>query len=369
MAEAVLRHSYRCGMDACFRFAGFELDPGNRRLSRDGAPVELNARYLDALVLLATEQGRLVSKDRFLEEVWRGIPVTDEALTQCIRTLRRQLGDDAANPRFIETVPKHGYRFLAEVEVTSAQGGGSAAPTDVAPPPRWSRVAALGAAGAAGGGIAGLTGGLLYGFAGVSTPVQPGVGALSVLLVVTAVCVAVGAIGGAGVGLGLAAAADGERPPWYRSALGGALGGLLTGAVVKLLGVDTLSLLFGHAPSGLTGAAEGLVLGGVVGLGAWLGWREGRPRLRLGSGLAALAGGIAGVAIALAGGRLMAGSLDLLARTFPESRLRLNPIGALFGEQGFGPVSQVVTAGLEGALFGGCVVGAMIVARRTLAPR
>ena len=112
---------------ASFRFDCFELDPGNRRLCRDGAPVELNARYLDALVLLAAEQGRLVSKDRFLDEVWRGIPVTDEALTQCIKTLRRQLGDDAANPRFIETVPKHGYRFLAAVEVTDGEPGQAAA--------------------------------------------------------------------------------------------------------------------------------------------------------------------------------------------------------------------------------------------------
>ena len=363
--EGVLGHSNWGRMDSCLHFEGFELDPGNRRLSRDGAPVELTGRYLDALVLLVSERGRLVSKDRFLEEVWRGIPVTDEALTQCIRTLRRQLGDDAANPRFIETVPKHGYRFLAAVAVASAVDGRSPA----ASTPRWPRVVALGAAGAIGGGIAGLTGGLLYGFAGVSTPVQPGVGALSVLLVVTAGCVVGGAIGGAGVGFGLAMAADGERPAWYRNALGGALGGLLTGAVVKLLGLDTLNLLFGHAPSDITGAVEGLVLGGVVGFGAWLGWRGGRPRLRLGSGIAALAGALAGVAIALAGGRLMAGSLDLLARTFPESRLRLDPIGALLGEQGFGPVSQVVTAGLEGALFGGCVVGAMIVARRMLAPR
>jgi hypothetical protein len=80
-----------------------------------------------------------------------------------------------------------------------------------------------------------------------------------------------------------------------------------------------------------------------------------------------VSGGVAGVAIALAGGRLMAGSLDLLARSFPESRLRLDPIGGLFGEHGLGAISQVVTAGLEGALFGGCVVGAMIVARRTVA--
>ena len=353
------------------RFEGFELDPGNRRLSRDGTPVELNARYLDALVLLAGEQGRLVSKDRFLAEVWRGIPVTDEALTQCIKTLRRQLGDDAANPRFIETVPKHGYRFLAPVEHAGDALPGTAPPAAKVPAPAalapWQRFLVLGIAGAIGGGAAGLTGGLLYGFAGVSTPVQPGIGALSVLLVVTAVCMAVGAIGGAGVGFGIATAALGDRPTWYRMAAGGALGGLLTGAVVKLLGLDTLNLLFGHAPAQITGAAEGLVLGGVVGIGAWIGGSGGaKPRLRLGSGIAALAGGVAGVAIALTGGRLMAGSLDLLARTFPESRLRLDPIGAMFGEHGFGPVSEVVTAGLEGALFGGCVVGAMIVARRML---
>jgi DNA-binding winged helix-turn-helix (wHTH) protein len=92
----------------CFRFDRFLLDPRDRRLRRGDAPVELNARYLDALGLLVAEAGKLVSKDRFLDEVWRGVPVTDEALTQCIKTLRRQLGDDAANPRFIESVPKLG---------------------------------------------------------------------------------------------------------------------------------------------------------------------------------------------------------------------------------------------------------------------
>src|SRR6476619_2986738 len=102
--------------DGCYRFEDFALDAGDRRLRRGDAAVELNARYLDALALLVRERGRLVTKERFLDEVWRGVPVTDEALTQCIRTLRRQLGDDAARPRFIETVPKHGYRFIAPVE-------------------------------------------------------------------------------------------------------------------------------------------------------------------------------------------------------------------------------------------------------------
>ena len=92
-----------------------------RPIAKCGSIGALNSRYLDALALLVREQGRLVSKDRFLDEVWRGIPVTDEALTQCIKTLRRQLGDDAALPRFIETVPKHGYRFIAPVEAVGGE--------------------------------------------------------------------------------------------------------------------------------------------------------------------------------------------------------------------------------------------------------
>jgi hypothetical protein len=71
----------------------------------------------------------------------------------------------------------------------------------------------------------------------------------------------------------------------------------------------------------------------------------------------------------LLGGRLMGGSLDLLARHFPGSRLRLDRIGETFGESGFGPVSQSVTGALEGALFAGCVVGAMIVALRGMGRR
>src|SRR6478736_848602 len=104
-------------MAGSFVFEQFTLDPDDRQLKRGGDTVELNGRYFDALTLLVRENGKLVSKDRFLNEVWRGVPVTDEALTQCVRTLRRQLGDNASRPKFIETVPKHGYRFIAAVVV------------------------------------------------------------------------------------------------------------------------------------------------------------------------------------------------------------------------------------------------------------
>jgi len=340
------------------RFAEFAIDPSDRRLSRDGTPVELNARYFDALLLLVRERGRLITKDRFHDEVWRGVPVTDEALTQCIKTLRRQLGDDAARPRFIETVPKHGYRFIAAVEPDSP--GASAPPAE----PRWREAAWLAAAGTLGGAAAGLVGGLFYGFVAASSP-EPGSGAVSVLLLLVCLTVGIALLGAAGVSLGIAASRWLPGPRWQASVLGGALGGLVVGALAKFLGLDAFDILFGRAPAGITGPAEGLALGGAVGLAAWLARRSaaagrfGRPLA-----LAAAIGAGAGLAITSLGGRLMAGSLDLLVRAFPGSRLRLDGLGRLFGEDGFGPVSQAATGALEAALFVVCLVGAMLVAER-----
>jgi DNA-binding winged helix-turn-helix (wHTH) protein len=345
---------------ASFRFDRFLLDTADRQLRCDGAPVELNGRYFDALALLVREQGKLVSKDRFFEQVWRGVPVTDEALTQCIRTLRRQLGDSATGPRFIETVPKHGYRFIIPVEQIGEEHRDiAAAPEGPGQTDAWRAVLLPGAAGTLGAGGAGVIGGLIYGFIAASQPLQPGMGAISVLLVLLCVTTVVALLGGAGVAFGIAAVeAAAPRSSAGRLA-GGAIGGLLVGGMVKLLGLDAFSLLLGRSPGDITGAGEGALLGCAVGLASWLG----RARsLRRGVGVAALLGGAAGVLVALLGGRLMAGSLALLG-DLPNSRLRLDVIGRLFGETGFGPASQIVTAALEGALFGGCVVGAMLLAR------
>jgi DNA-binding winged helix-turn-helix (wHTH) protein len=348
-----------------FRFDRFHLDPHDRRLRRDETPVELNSRYLDALMLLVREQGRLVSKDRFLDEVWRGVPVTDEALTQCIKTLRRQLGDDAASPRFIETVPKHGYRFVADVE--HVEGTKRIAPVAVKASYGLRKLLLLGAAGTVGGGLAGLIGGLFYGFVGASQPMQAGIGAVSVVIVLMCLTILAALIGAAGVAFGIAAAGMASDRVWKWSAVGGAFGGLVVGASAKLLGLDAFNLLVGKSPGDITGATEGLLLGGAVGLGGWLASiLPGRISVRRGIGLAALSGGIMGVAITSMGGRMMAGSLDLLATQFPDSRVRLDQLGTLFGETGLGPISRMVTGGLEGALFGGCLVGAMILAHRDL---
>ncbi len=354
-------------MDVRFRFDRFVLDPGDRQLRRDDAPVELNARYLDALALLVREQGKLVSKDRFLDEVWRGVPVTDEALTQCIKTLRRQLGDDASRPAFIETVPKHGYRFIAPVETI---GDTRRAATPSASASAWRAVLLLAGAGTIGGGLAGLLGGLFYGLAGASQPLGPGVGAVSVLLVVVCLSIVVALIGAAGVSFGIAAARLAPAQGWQWSIAGGALGGLIVGTLVKLLGLDTFNLLVGEAPGDITGGAEGALLGAAVGLAAWLPGRADVPSsLRRSVAIAALAGAAAGLVIALLGGRLMGGSLALLASHFPDSRLRLDQLGSLLGETGFGPVSLAVTGALEGAMFSVGIVGAMIYARRGLGER
>jgi DNA-binding winged helix-turn-helix (wHTH) protein len=350
-----------------FHFERFVLDPEDRQLTRDDKRVELSSRYFDALTLLVRERGKLISKDRLLEEVWRGVPVTDEALTQCIRTLRRQLGDEAGSPRFIETVPKHGYRFIAAVEPIDGETGElntvppwtntRSAPVD------WREFLLLGSAGTVGGGIAGLLGGIFYGFAGASQPLEPGMGAISVLLVLVCLTELVALIGGAGVGFGIAAAGLVTRQLGRWAIVGGAVGGLVVGAAVKLLGLDAFTLLFGRSPGDITGPMEGVLLGGAVGLGTWAAGRA--TTLRRGVAMAAVIAGALGASIPLLGGRMMGGSLDLLARNFAESRLRLDQIGHLFGEATFGRMSQIVTASLEAALFGGCVVGAMMIARRS----
>ncbi|WP_375396479.1 transcriptional regulator [uncultured Sphingomonas sp.] len=351
-----------------FRFDRFVLDPDDRHLRRDGVPVEINARYLDALALLVREAGKLVSKDRFLNEVWRGVPVTDEALTQCIRTLRRQLGDDAASPHFIETVPKHGYRFIAPVdrmeEAERTEGAIAAEPSPAMLSP-WRDVLLLGGAGTIGAGFAGIVGGLFYGFAGAAHPLGSATGGASILLVLLWLTIAAALMGGAGVSFGIAAAILAPARPWM--IVGGAMGGLIVGGAVKLLGLDAFNLLLGRSPDGITGAPEGMLLGAAVGLGAWLANCGGDTRsLRRNVTAAAAAGSAGAIFILLLGGRLMGGSVDQLARAFPGSRLRVDAIGGLFGEAGFGPVAQVVTGGLEGGLFGGFIVGAMVLARRRL---
>lgn len=344
--------------EGAYSFGPFRLDPADRRLTRDGTPVEVSARYLDALILLATENGRLVTKDRFMEEVWRGVPVTDEALTQCIRALRRTLGDDAAAPRYIETVPRHGYRLIAPID--RGRNDRSAVATD----PVVAAVALDAVSGAIGGGLAGMVAGLGYLALGLVTP---GIGTASTLLVLISMNLLLGLAAGLAVcgGTSLATRLANDAVHW--AVIGGATGGLVIGAIGRMIGNDLFSLLFGRSPGAITGALEGLVVGAATGLALALALRarSGSPPGRLVPGF--VLGGAAGAAITLLGGRLMAGSLAEVSARFPDTNLRID--GALFGESGLGPIALTFATAFEGALFCGCVVAAAIVGRRLRANR
>jgi DNA-binding winged helix-turn-helix (wHTH) protein len=110
-----------------YRFGAFVLSRRQRLLSRDGRPVPLIPKYLDVLLLLVTRRDEAVSKSEIFDQVWSDVVVSDGALSQAVRTLRRVLDDDAREARYIRTVSRHGYQFvwpdvLEESDDVSAPG-------------------------------------------------------------------------------------------------------------------------------------------------------------------------------------------------------------------------------------------------------
>ena len=101
---------------SCYEFGPYRLNLAQRLLTRDGAIIALTPKATDILALLVMNAGRVVEKDDLLKEVWADTFVEDANLAQNIFTLRRALGDERAGPRYIETVPRRGYRFIANVQ-------------------------------------------------------------------------------------------------------------------------------------------------------------------------------------------------------------------------------------------------------------
>lgn len=118
-----------------FRFAGFTLAPARRSLRRGGREVPLIPRYFDLLVLLVERRGEALQRREILDRAWADVVVSDGALSQAIRTLRRTLGD-GGDGRLIRTVSRHGYEFVCPV-VEDEDDGQDAAPASLeAEPPR-----------------------------------------------------------------------------------------------------------------------------------------------------------------------------------------------------------------------------------------
>lgn len=95
-----------------YRFGDFLLSPRQRTLLREGRVVALIPKYFDVLLVLVRRRHEAVSKADLFEAVWRDVVVSDGALSQAVRTLRRVLEDGAREPRFIRTVSRHGYQFV-----------------------------------------------------------------------------------------------------------------------------------------------------------------------------------------------------------------------------------------------------------------
>ena len=103
-----------------YEFGPFRLDPAERRLLREDAPVTLTPKVFDLLLLLVRNGGRALGKEEFMREIWPDSFVEEGNLNRQISTLRKALGDGLEGNRFIETIPKRGYRFVAGVRETGA---------------------------------------------------------------------------------------------------------------------------------------------------------------------------------------------------------------------------------------------------------
>ncbi|HET6977404.1 MAG TPA: winged helix-turn-helix domain-containing protein [Pyrinomonadaceae bacterium] len=112
-----------------YHFGPFCLDGQERVLLREGRVVPLPAKALRTLLMLVLSGGHLVEKDALMKEVWPEEFVEEANLAQHIFILRRALGETAENPKYIETIPRRGYRFIAAVREDSA----AAPPEDSAP--------------------------------------------------------------------------------------------------------------------------------------------------------------------------------------------------------------------------------------------
>jgi DNA-binding winged helix-turn-helix (wHTH) protein len=393
-----------------YRFSEFTLSTRKRLLIRNGQQLPLIPRYLDLLIFLIERRRDAVHRREIFDRVWSDVIVSDSALSQAIRTLRRTLGDDPREPRFIRTVSRHGYQFTCpdvieepdeDVPVSvranadlSAEAGTATAEARIANPDltRQKVGASLTAlmtgatracAGAAlAGAAAGLVGGLLLSVA------PDNAAPLAVVPVLVLVGAGAGAVGGLGVGAGLAFAESSSR---LRNAigltLGAAAGGAAMGMAVQWLMRWSLAAVVGLSlPIG--GASEGLVIGAAAGIGYAIarrhkgtppgrsGRHQGTPLRRSGRQGPAARSGIpraaivaaccaaGALALASAGRPLVGGTLHLIAREARGSQISLTPLGRLIGEHEFGPVSQALIAAWEGGLFG-LGVGIALIRRRS----
>ncbi len=109
--------------DRCLRFGVFELDPRRGELRRRGLRLELQTQPLGLLLALLERPGELVTREELRQRLWPGdtFVAFDQGINTAVKKVRRALRDSAASPRFVETLPRRGYRFIAPVEALATE--------------------------------------------------------------------------------------------------------------------------------------------------------------------------------------------------------------------------------------------------------
>src|SRR6266540_1687591 len=101
--------------DQLFSFGPYRVDPARGQLWRGTQTVKLTPKTMAVLCVFLTRPGQVVTKEDLFQTVWPQTVVSDAALTVCIQELRRVLREDARRPRYLETVHRRGYRFIAPI--------------------------------------------------------------------------------------------------------------------------------------------------------------------------------------------------------------------------------------------------------------
>lgn len=130
------------GAARIYWFGPFALDVADRSLKRQGAPIPLTPKTFDLLVTLVENAGRLVEKDVLLQRVWPDVAVEEGNLTKGVFSLR-QLLEDEGGSRYIETVPKRGYRFVAGVTTGASESAPTVMPERPAASPTENSIAVM----------------------------------------------------------------------------------------------------------------------------------------------------------------------------------------------------------------------------------
>lgn len=277
-----------------FAFGSFVLLEATRSLFEGQRRVNLPPRYFALLVLLIERRDRVVTKDDLYEQIWKDEIVTEGAIAQGIRFLRKSLGDDARDPRFIRTAAKFGYQWIAVLNdfpsmlattasppATGGFSAGGSAPrlfprevpvrTEIATAFRIAleRYAAASLGSAIAGALAGSLGSLLL--VASSSPANPA----RVIVVLGLLGFVIGGLGGLGVGFGLSFAESLiRRSRALLLSVAGAISGALIGGVAHSAFAETIIALFGRAPQAFGGAYEGLWIGALTGFGYGLATKD-----------------------------------------------------------------------------------------------